>query len=288
MTSATPSSPDPITVDSHHHLWDLGRFEYTWMPPGPSVLRRNYLPDDLKPILDRNNVSKTVVVQAHQSVEETNFLLDLADANEFIAGVVGWVDLSSPDVGAVLDGLAGRPGLVGIRHLVHDEPDDAWLSRDDVAGGLRELAEHGLTYDLLVTPRHLKHVPPLAERVPELRMVVDHIAKPLIAAGEMEPWAADLAAVAAIPGIYCKVSGMFTEADQSGWTVEDLKPYVAHMVEHFGLDRLMWGSDWPVSLLAASYEQVLTVALDAVGPISEGDRAKLMGRNAIDFYRPPL
>lgn len=277
-----------IIVDSHHHFWDLGRLRYPWMPPGDRVLARNYLPADMAPLLERGGVSVTVLVQATHSPDEASFLLDLADSAVFVAGVVAWVDLTSPDVGKTLDELQRRPGLVGVRHQVHDEPDDAWLTRSDVVRGLRELARHGLAYDLLLRPQHLKYVPPLVEQVPDLRLVVDHIAKPLIAEGTMEPWATDIAAVAAIPGIYCKLSGMVTEADHSDWSVEDLEPYAAHVVEQFGFERLMWGSDWPVCLLAAGYDQVLRAAVDAVGPMSYEQRAGLMGQNAVEFYRLPL
>lgn len=275
----------PPIVDSHQHFWDLGRFQYEWMPPGPSVLRRNYMPQDMVPLLERNSISSTVLVQAHQSVEEARFLLDLAETHDFIGGVVAWVDLTSRDVGRVLDELTRRPKLVGIRHQVESDPDDAWLSREAAIRGLKEVAARGLAYDLLVRPRHLKYIPPLAERVPDLRMVVDHIAKPLIAQQVMEPWASDMAAVAAIPSIYCKVSGMVTEADHRRWRTQDLRPYVAHVVSLFGFDRLMWGSDWPVCLLAATYDQVLQSALEAIGPMAQEDRAKLLGRNAIEFYR---
>ena len=274
-----------MIVDSHHHFWDLDMFDFGWMSGAPDVLRRNYLPADLAPELERTGVSRTVLVQATQDAGEADFLLDLAEANEFIAGVVAWTDLTADDLGATLDRLMKRRGLVGIRHLVHDEQDDAWLARDDVVRGLGELERRGLAYDLLLRPQHLRYIPALAERLPDLRMVVDHIAKPSIAEGTMEPWATDIAAVASVPGIYCKLSGMVTEADHSRWTVDDLKPYVAHVVEHFGLDRLMWGSDWPVCRLAASYERVLESAIDAVGPISEGEREKLVGANATRFYR---
>ncbi len=272
------------TVDAHHHLWDLDRFDYPWMPPGDNVLTKTYLPEHIAPLLKQNGVDKTVVVQAKHSVEEAEWLLDLAEANDFIAGVVGWVDLTSPDVGDVLDGLQRRPGFVGVRHQVHDEPDDRWLLRDDVVRGLRELARHRLAYDLLLRPQHLQYIPALAERVPDLRLVVDHIAKPLIAAGTMEPWATDIAAVAALPGVYCKVSGMVTEADMADWGVEDLKPYVSHVIKQFGFDRLMFGSDWPVCLLAGTYDQVLEATLAAAGSISDAERAALMGANATSFY----
>jgi L-fuconolactonase len=273
-----------MIVDSHHHFWDLDAFDYGWMSGAPGILRRNYMPADLEPELKHSGVSRTVVVQANQDPGEADFLLDLADANGFVAGVVAWVDLTATGLGATLDRLTRRDKLVGVRHLVHDEPDEAWLAREDVVVGLKELARRGLTYDLLLRPQHLKYIPALADRVPELRMVVDHIAKPLMAQGVMEPWAADIAAVAEVTGIYCKVSGLVTEADHAGWTIDDLRPYVAHVVKQFGPDRLMWGSDWPVCRLAAGYDRVLSATLEAVGPMTEGDRRKLLGGNATEFY----
>ena len=284
MTTSHPTSGELI-VDSHHHFWDLDRLDYPWMSPGPNVLRRNYLPEDLAPLLDAGGVSRTVVVQATHAAAEAGFLLDLAEATSFVAGVVAWVDLTSPDVGKVLDGLMRTPKLVGIRHQVHDEADEAWLVRDHVVRGLREVASRGLAYDLLLRPRHLKYVRPLADRVPNLRMVVDHIAKPLIAQGVMEPWADDIAAIAAIAPVVCKVSGMVTEADHANWTTGDLGPYVSHVVEQFGFERLMWGGDWPVCRLAATYEQVLGAALDMVCGTSDEDRDRFLGGTAVDFYR---
>ena len=273
------------TVDSHHHFWDLGRLDYDWMPPEPSVLRRNYLPEDLAPILERNGIERTVLVQAHSSVEEAEFLLELATSTDFVAGVVAWVDLTSADVGSVLDGLSLIGPLVGIRHMVEADPDVAWLSRESAVRGLREVARRGLVYDLLVKPQHLEYVPRLADRVPDLRMVVDHIAKPPIASGGMEPWAGSLGVIANIPGVYCKVSGMVTEADHSAWTVDDLRPYVAHVVEQFGLARLMWGSDWPVCLLASDYDGVRAAAVEALGPTTDDEYAGVMGGNAAELYR---
>ena len=244
------------TIDSHHHFWDLSRLEYPWMPPGQSVVRQNYLPPDLKPEIDAVGIDRTVIVQAHQSLEEARFLLDIANETDFVAGVVAWVDVQSPSVGDDLDSLLEYGQLVGIRHQVEDDPDDDWLVADETIRGFEEIAARGLAYDMLVKPRHMKHVPTVAERVPELRMVIDHIAKPLIADGVMEPWASDMAAIANIPGVYCKVSGMVTEADHDNWSVDDLRPYVEHVREQFGMDRLMFGSDWPVCLLASSYRRV--------------------------------
>ena len=173
---------------------------------------------------------------------EAPFLLDLADRTDFVAGVVAWVDLTDPAVGTTLDELGKNKKLVGIRHQVHDEPDDRWLLRDDVLRGLKELEARELAYDLLLRPRHLRHIPELADKVPQLRMVVDHIAKPDIAGGAIEPWATDIAEVGKIQGVHCKVSGMVTEADPHTWTPGDLKPYVQHVIERFGFDRLMWAA----------------------------------------------
>ena len=241
----------PITIDSHHHFWNVSMLDYPWMPPGPGVLRRNYLPEDLRPILAANGISRTVVVQAHQSLDEANFLLDLAANTDFMAGVVVWVDLKSPSVGEDLDELNHRPGLVAIRHQIEDEPDPAWMVQDDVIAGLKELAKRGIGYDMLVRPPNLKYVPYVAEQVPDLRMVIDHIGKPLIGRHILEPWKTDISEIAKIPGVYCKISGMVTEADHTNWKVDDLKPYVSHIADIFGTDRIMFGSDWPVCLIAS-------------------------------------
>jgi L-fuconolactonase len=279
------TAPNETIVDSHHHFWDVDRLEYVWMPPDPSVLRQNYVPETMAPLLERAGVSKTVLVQAHQSIEEAHWLLEIAEEMDFVAGVVAWADLTSPGLGRDLDSIQAKQGLVGIRHQVEEEPDEAWLVRPDVIGGLKEVARHDLVYDLLVKGPHIKYVPEVAEKVPDLRMVVDHIAKPPIAAGQTEPWATHMAAIATIPGIYCKISGMVTEADHMHWTVADLKPYVTHVVELFGFDRLMWGSDWPVCLLASSYAHVLNAALQAVGDLTPEQRTKFLAQNAVDFYR---
>lgn len=255
------------------------------MPPGPSVVRQNYLPPDLRPEIAAVGISRTVVVQAHQSLDEAKFLLDIAKRTEFVAGVVAWVDVKSPDVGDDLDLLMREGGLVGIRHQVEDDPDDDWLIAEETVRGLKEIAARDLAYDMLVRPRQMKHVPTVAELVPNLRMVIDHIAKPLIADAIMEPWAREMTKIASIPGVYCKVSGMVTEADNHNWKVEDLGPYVAHVREQFGMGRLMFGSDWPVCLLASSYSLVFEAALEAMGPMTQDERSSFLGGNARRFYR---
>ena len=275
----------PYTVDSHHHFWDVSKLNYPWMPPGPSVVRRNYLADDLKPLIDEAGIQKTVLVQAQQSLEEASFLLDIAESNDFVAGVVVWADVQSPRVGDDVDALMKRDKLVGIRHQVEDDPDDDWLIRDSTIRGLREVAVRDLAYDVLVKPRHLKHVPTVAGRVPGLRMVIDHIAKPPIKDNVFSPWDSLMKDIAEIPDIHCKVSGMVTEADHANWTVENLTPYVSYVKDAFGIDRLMFGSDWPVCLFAASYREVLDAAIEAIGPLTADERAGFMGGNAARFYK---
>jgi L-fuconolactonase len=275
----------PDRIDAHQHFWQLGRFDYAWMPPEPSPLRADFLPRHLAPILARNRFEGSIAVQATHDVRETEWLLELAGEFPFIKGVVGWVDLTDARVGDVLDGLQRRPAFKGVRHLVHDEPDPEWLLRADVLEGLRELERRGLPFDLLLRPQHLPLVPRLANEVPALRMVVDHIAKPPIASGRLEGWAEDMARAAAIPHVYAKLSGMITEADPAGWTADQLRPYVAHVFQVFGPDRLMFGSDWPVCLLAGNWKATLAAFTQSVGAQVVGTREKLLGGNATAFYR---
>ncbi len=279
-----PTPPKLEVVDSHHHFWDIERFDYPWMPSDPGILRRNYLPTDIAPLLRANGVDRTVSVQAHQSLEETRWLLSLAHEAQFVAGVVGWVDLTSPRVGADLDELQKDAKFIGVRHIWHDERDDAWNLRPEVVRGLTELERRGLTYDFLVRPQHLKYVPQIMEQVPDLRAVIDHIAKPEILNRKTEPWLTDLRRAANISGMMCKVSGMVTEADHGGWTVEDLRPFVAHVAGMFGWDRLMYGSDWPVCLLAGSYERVVGAARTLFGHMRPHEQAAVFGGNAARFY----
>lgn len=273
-----------MRIDAHQHFWDLKKFRYGWMQPD-SPLHRDYLPEHLEPILIRNRFERSIVVQAHQSVEEARWLLQLANQHEFIAGVVGWVDLTDPHVGTVLDDLQRDPKFVGVRHLVQDEPDTRWLLRNDVIRGLRELARRGIPYDLLLFPVHLQLAPLLAERVPELRMVIDHIAKPRIAEGLFDGWAQDMEAAAAVPHLYCKLSGMITEAEWKQWNAAQLRPYVQHVLKLFGPERLMFGSDWPVCTLAGTWKEVLAAFTQAVGPLPQPVREELLGGAAARFYR---
>lgn len=274
-----------LVLDSHQHFWDLKRFEYSWMTPQLQVLRRNFIPEDLTPLLSAAGVDKTMVVQAHQSLAEAYWLLELAAANDFIAGVVAWAELTSPSLGNDLDGLQRHPKFKGVRHLLHDEPDEAWMLRPEVVAGFKELERRGIPYDLLVRPQHLKYVPELRDRCARLNLVIDHIAKPPIAIGKMDNWAQDIEKMAQLPNVWCKLSGMITEADWKSWTSQHLKPYVTHVVQCFGYDRLMFGSDWPVCNLAGSYQQVVDALRSALGTLSPDDTEKVWGRNARRFYQ---
>jgi L-fucono-1,5-lactonase len=274
-----------MIIDSHQHFWQVGRFDYPWMDSSVKVLFQDYLPAQLKPILDENGVSKTVLVQASNSVEESRWLLRLAEQNSFIAGVVGWVDLRSSEVDLQLDELSSDSKFKGVRHLVESEPDDDWLIQPEVLRGLQRLSTYDLTYDLLVHTRHLKHVLKVAEACPELRLVIDHMAKPPIASGALTDWFTALKPVAANTNIFCKLSGLVTEANWSSWQTNDLRPFVECALELFGPERLMFGSDHPVCLLAASYDRVLDSFQDILRDLPESDHARIFASNATSFYR---
>ena len=276
-------------IDAHHHFWDPTRFDYPWMEgPALAPIRRTFAPADLAPLLDANGIDASIVVQCCSSVEETEALLDLAAETPSVAGVVGWIDLTLDSATATLDRLTARPDgryLVGIRHQVHDEDDPRWLARDDVKRGLAAVFEHGLAYDLLVRSRELPAAIDLVRAFPQARFILDHAAKPPIASGFDAEWAARMAGLAACPNVWCKVSGLVTEAAWQDWTVEQLRPPVEHVRRVFGEDRLMFGSDWPVCLVAAdTWKQVLAAFTQAIGPQPEETREKLLGGTAAKFY----
>jgi L-fuconolactonase len=237
-------------IDAHVHFWD-GPLD--WMSGGSEALGRPFGPADLRPLADACGIERVIAVQASSSVDETRRLLRFV--GDFVAGVVGWVDLTAPDVADTIAELG--PGLVGIRHQVHDEVDSLWLLRDDVRRGLHAVADAGLAYDLLVRPRELRGALAVAREVTDLRFVIDHLAKPPVAAGELEPWAERMAPFAELEHVACKVSGLVTEADWARWKPADLAPYLERALEWFGEERLLFGSDWPVCTLAASYEEVV-------------------------------
>ena len=275
------------TIDAHHHLWQLSQpFRYQWLDaPALAPIRRDSLPSDLEPQIRAAGVDRTVVVQTQHDTRENHWALGLADAHPFIAGVVGWVDLASPDCERQLLEVKDHPKFVGVRHVTQDEPDDDFIVRDDVVRGLRVLERHGVPFDLLFHVKHLRHAATLARLLPGLPMVVDHLAKPRIKDHAVHDWLPDFRAAARFPNVFCKLSGMVTEADWDGWTADDLKPYVGFALDAFGPDRLMYGSDWPVCELAGSYEEVHEALVAALGPISAAERSRIFGGTAAAFYR---
>jgi L-fuconolactonase len=274
-------------VDAHHHVWDPAAADYPWMTDELAAIRRRFDPDDLAPELDAAGFDATVLVQTRASLDETREFLALAAAIPWIRGVVGWADLTDPAVGAVLGELRAATGgdrLVGIRHQVHDEPDPDWLRRPAVQRGIADVGGHGLAFDLLIRPRELPAAIETVAAHPDVRFVVDHLAKPEIRTGGWEPWARGLAALGALPNAWCKVSGLVTEADWTTWTAAEMRPYVDHALATFGPDRLMFGSDWPVCLLAASYAEVVDLARSLLPP-GEAERQAMFGGTATAVYR---
>ncbi len=265
-------------IDAHHHFWDPGRADYPWMAaPELAPIRRPYGPADLAPLLAAQGIAATIVVQCRSAIDETEEMLAAAAAHPFIAGVVGWVDLTDPDVGGTLDRLR-TPKLVGIRHQVHDEIDADWLSRPAVRRGLAEVFARDLAFDLLVRTRELPAAIAAARALPQGRFVLDHAAKPPIATGFDTIWAERLAGLAACPNVWCKISGLVTEADWRDWDVDRLRPIVDHAARVFGPDRLIFGSDWPVCLLAGDYGAVKAAAAALLPP-------QAFGANAVAAYR---
>ncbi|GAB2950163.1 amidohydrolase family protein [Nonomuraea fastidiosa] len=273
-------------IDAHQHFWNLETGSYPWLTPESGPIFRTFEPPELLPQLTAAGVDRTVLVQAMDSYEDTGAMLAQADAYDVIGAVVGWVPLLRPEEAAeALERYRRHPKFAGVRHLIHDEPDPDWVLQEPVIEGLKLLAAAGVPFDVVaVLPRHLEHVPVLAERVPGLRMVIDHLAKPPIKEKGWEPWASLLARAAECPDVYAKVSGLNTAADAETWTGEDLRPYVEHAIELFGPERLMFGSDWPVATLAGDYAKVWRETLVALSGLDEAGRAQVLGGTAARFY----
>jgi L-fuconolactonase len=276
-------SRKPPVIDAHHHFWSVERGDYHWMTPEEPSLYRDYGPQDLKPHLRHYGIDATILVQAAQTSDETRYLLDLADRSPFVAGVVGWVDFTASSAAADIANLAEHPLLVGIRPMVQDIEDDDWLLQRDLAPAMAAMVDHRLVFDALTLPRHLPRLAAFLDRYPELSVVVDHGSKPFIRQAILDPWRADMAAIAARPRTFCKISGLVTEA-KSDWTVVDVKPYVDHIVESFGAERLMWGSDWPVVNLARGYCDWRNAAEQMLCGLSDHERAMIFGGSAERFY----
>ena len=270
-------------IDSHQHFWNYSTAEYPWIPKG-SPLQRDWLPDYLAALQKPLGLQGSIAVQARQTLEESRWLLELADHHSIIKGVVGWVDLRSQAVDEQLARFAKHPKFRGVRHVVQDEPDDNFMLGEAFIHGISRLKSHKLTYDILIFPKQLPAAIELVKRFPEQPFVLDHIAKPHIKDGTLEPWAKQIRELAKAPNLVCKVSGMVTEANWAIWKADDFKPYLDVVFEAFGVQRLMFGSDWPVCLLAGSYERVFKLAADCAGQFSAEEQAGFFGGNAAKFY----
>ena len=277
-----------MRIDAHQHFWSYSAAEYPWIGKGMERLAHDHLPADLAPLAAAEGIGGTIAVQARQSLEESRWLLELADANPLILGVVGWVDLRSTHVEDQLRAFAEHPKFVGVRHVVQDEPDPRFLLGDSFLHGIRKLATFGLTYDLLLYPQQLPAAAEFVGRFPEQPFVLDHLAKPRIKAGELDPWRQDLRALAAHGNVLCKLSGMVTEADWQGWKRSDFTPYLEVALEIFGPKRLMIGSDWPVCTLAAGYPETIGIVREFLAPLAAAEREAIEGGNAARFYALPV
>jgi L-fuconolactonase len=269
-----------MRIDAHQHFWRYNPERHSWITDEMRVLKRDYLPEHLRPELKAAGIDSTIAVQADQSESETRFLLGLADAHPEVAGVVGWVDLRADNVRARLEYFSQFEKLCGFRHIAQSEPDPRFLVRDDFLRGIAKLEEFGFTYDILIYPKQLPAAAELVKRFPNQQFVIDHLAKPLIKRGQIEPWAASMRTIGKYENIRCKLSGLVTEADWARWKPADFRPYLDVAFEVFGTKRLMFGSDWPVCLLAASYAQVMELIADYAG----SDHDRIFGLNAARFY----
>lgn len=273
-------------IDAHQHFWNYDHREYDWIDDAMASIRRDFLPAELKPLLENNGFQGSIVVQVRQTLEETHWLLKLAEDNPFILGVVGWVDLRSPRLHAQLESLAGKPKLVGIRHIVQNEPE-GFLLQPDFLRGISILAEFDIAYDLLIYSKHLPIAVEFVRRFPRQRFVLDHLAKPPIKSGAIDLWARGIRELASFPNVQAKVSGLVTEADWQAWKPEEVRTYLDVAFECFGPGRLMIGSDWPVCTVAASYERTMNLVRDYLSRYAAEEREAVLGGNAAKFWRLP-
>lgn len=271
-----------MKIDAHHHLWDPKRGDYGWLTPELGVLFREFGPEDIEPLLKAADIDGTVLVQAAPTVAETEYLLELAKANSFVKGVVGWVDFEAKEAPETIECLASNPMLKGLRPMIQDIKDVDWMLRDDLAPAFEALIGSGLRFDALTLPVHLPNLAVLLERYPNMPAVIDHGSKPYIRTGEIDEWARQMRRLASETNAFCKISGLVTEA-ASAWSMDDLRPYVEVLLESFGPNRLMWGSDWPVSLLASEYTNWHKVAQELID-VNPEERAAIFGGTAVRFY----
>jgi L-fuconolactonase len=271
-------------IDSHQHFWNYHPVKDAWITDDMKVIQRNFLPEDLKPILEENGINGCVAVQADQSEDETLFLMELAENNDFIKGVVGWIDFRANDLESRLGYFSKFKKLKGFRHIVQAETEVDFVLRADFCNGIAQLEKYNFTYDLLILPKHLPYALEFVKRFPKQRIVIDHIAKPDFKQTDFSDWEKVIRAISKCENVYCKVSGLVTEADWKNWKTTDFTYCLDVVTEAFGMNRLLFGSDWPVSLLAASYGQTLEIVQEYYSKFSKEEQEKFWGGNAITFY----
>lgn len=272
-----------MKIDSHQHFWKFDPIRDSWIDDTMQIIRRDFLPEDLKPILNANNIDGCIAVQADQSETETDFLLRCATKHLFIKGVVGWVDLRAKNIEERLQHYSKNSLFKGVRHIVQSEANDFMLGKA-FQNGISKLQQFNLTYDILIFPPQIDAAISLVNKFPNQKFVIDHLAKPYIKAGEIEEWKTKIIKLAKAQNVYCKVSGMITEADLKDWKISDFSPYLDVVFEAFGINRILYGSDWPVCLLDAEYKEQLSVIEEYISKISKEEKSKIMGKNAIQFY----
>lgn len=273
-----------MIIDSHQHFWQYEPVKHSWIDDEMAVIRRDFMPSDLQKVYQENGVDGCVAVQADQTLAETDFLIDLASKNDFIKGIVGWVDLRGEDIEQVLEKYSQYKIVKGFRHVVQGEPDHNFLLRPNFLRGISALEKNNFTYDILIFPHQLGATLEFVKRFPNMKFVIDHIAKPYIKDGFFDGWENQMKAIAKYENVSCKVSGMITEADYKTWTEGDLKRYIDVVFEAFGTERILYGSDWPVCLVAGNYSQVKNIVTNYIADLSEAEKAAVMGKNAIKFY----
>ncbi|NJB83479.1 amidohydrolase family protein [Wenyingzhuangia aestuarii] len=273
-----------MNIDSHQHFWKYEPVKHSWIDDEMAVIRKDFMPSDLKEVYQENNIDGCVAVQADQTLAETDFLLDLATKNDFIKGIVGWVDFRADNIDEVLKHYSQFDKVKGFRHVVQGEADHNFLLRPDFLNGIAKLEQYNFTYDILVFPHQLGSVLEFVKKFPNIKFVIDHIAKPYIKYGFYEGWALLMKEIATYPNVYCKLSGMITEADYKTWTYEQLIPYMELILSAFGADRILYGSDWPVCLVAGNYKKVRKITTDFIANLPIADRKAIMGLNAVKFY----
>ncbi len=271
-------------IDAHHHFWKYDPVQYGWISEKMNAIRRDFLPQDLQQEMAAAGVNAAISVQVRQTLEETRWLLDFAGRYEFVKGVVGWAPLVKADVSETLAEVAMNPKLRAVRHVLQDEPDPLYILRDDFNRGIRELKPLGLAYDILIFERHLPQTIQFVDKHPGQIFIVDHLAKPRVRDGELSPWRENIQALAQRPNVYCKLSGLVTEADYASWTPEQLQPYFETVLSAFTPRRLLFGSDWPVCLVAVDYSRWVSVVANAIGALSQTEQARIWSETAMEAY----